>query len=593
MSVSVCILFIQETTPQPTTQPVPSPTPNIYLPIPPLTPNTPRLIPPLTPSTPSPISPPTSAIIFPIPGTPQPKLPLTRSKAVESIKEQLPKVKPSNELFDDDWIHLIDSGGQPQFLDVLPLLYRSESLHIVVTRLDIGLDDKPEFRYTVKGENIAPPGYLRLSNREIIERACQIAEAQATTRNFVPKVMIVGTRKDKLGINGEAILKEINKELTKLHQKYNRVLIRKSTDEVIFAMNAMARDGEKRQQYTEELQECILKAAEETGNKIDVPLKWLAFHLDIEKIGGIVQKSECYKTGEMFGMERSDVEKALMYFDKVGLLLYHPDDLPDLVFTKMGPLIGRLSKLITASFIIPGRCVTAGYDRLREKGLFNESFLRTVFEDLSSSEEEFHDDDFLKLMECLKIAVHVDNEYFLPSALPLNPPVDVSPFPMSCVPLVYSWDKQILPHGFFFTFVVELLRQQEGGNKLYFELRDGVTQCRDVIQVTAKKIPGFMKLVNRKRWIEICYSCTNTKYCSKLQEITSDRIQRVVKRFEHTCIKLPEIGFRCRLCDTDDHYCILSEDQTMVQCHQNNGPVTPDMSCWIDSTGLLIRLVVK
>ena len=181
-------------------------------------------------------------------------------------------------------MHLTDSGGQPQFLDVLPLLYRNESLHIVVTRLDEGLDDKPEFRYIVKGTNVASPGNLRLSNREFIERACQIAEAQAMSGKFVPKVMVIGTHKDKLGIDGEARLKEINKELTKLHQKYNRVLIRKSKEEVIFAMNAMAPVGEELQQYTEELQACILKAAGETGYEIDVPLKWLAFHLDLDKI---------------------------------------------------------------------------------------------------------------------------------------------------------------------------------------------------------------------------------------------------------------------------------------------------------------------
>ena len=39
----------------------------------------------------------------------------SNSEAVKSIKEQLPKVKPSTELFDVDWIHLLDSGGQPQF----------------------------------------------------------------------------------------------------------------------------------------------------------------------------------------------------------------------------------------------------------------------------------------------------------------------------------------------------------------------------------------------------------------------------------------------------------------------------------------------
>ena len=41
---------------------------------------------------------------------------------------------------------------------------------------------------------------------------------------------------------------------------------------------------------------------------------------------------------------------------------------------------------------------------------------------------------------------------------------------MNCVPFLYSWDEQILPHSFFLTFIVELLRRQEGGDMLYFEL---------------------------------------------------------------------------------------------------------------------------
>ena len=558
----------------------------------------------------------------------------SNSETLKSIREQLAEqVEPSSELFDVDWMYLTDSGGQPQFLDVLPLLYRNESLHIVVTRLDEGLDDKPKIRFYSKGEDVYTlPDRLTLTNREFIERACQIAEAQATSRKFVPKVMVVGTHKDKLGINGEARLKEINKELTKVHQKYKDVLICKSEDEVIFAVNAMAAVGKERQQYTEELQDCILKAVEKTGEVIDVPLKWLAFHLDLDKKGGIVRKSECYKTGEILGMGRRDVDEALKYFDKVGLLLYYPDDVPDLVFTRMDSLIDRLSRLITASFITPGSSVTAPYDRLREKGLFNKSLLPTILKYLEKSDDEFHnrlgpkrlfsksfvdtqfentfvqmsvnvvsylrpvfdeltkeftgfsDKDFLKILECLKISVHVgDDDYFLPSVLSLEPPVDDFPFPMNCVPLVYSWDEQILPHGFFLTFVVELLQRRESGDDLYFELRKRVIQCRDVIQVSVSKnkIPGFLKLVDRKRWIEICYSCSCTNYCSQLQEITSDVVERVVKRFEHTGIKSPEIGFRCRLCDTDDHYCVLSKDLRMVQCHQNNGPVTPDMSCWI------------
>ena len=547
----------------------------------------------------------------------------SNSEAVKSIKEQLPKVKPSTELFDVDWIHLLDSGGQPQFLDVLPLLFRNESLHIVVIRLTEGLDDKPKVRFYDKGEDVYTlPDHLTLSNREIIERACQMAEAQATSGKSVPKVMVVGTHKDKLGINSEPKLKEINKELTKVHQKYSRVLIRKSSDEVIFSVNAMSPDGEERQQYTEELQKCILEAVKETGDVIDVhvPLKWLAFHLDLDKTGGIVRKSECYWRGEILGMGRSEVENALKFFDKVSLLLYHPDEVPDLIFTKMYPLISRLSRLIKASFITPGSCVTAPYDRLRQKGLFNKSFLPTMFEDLYESAEEFSDDDFLKLLECRKIAVHIgDGDYFLPSALSLEPPSNDPSFKSSCVPLAFTWGGRILPHGFFLTLVVDLLRQQEGEDNLHFELRKDVTQCRHEIQliVAKRRIPGVVKIVDRKRWVEVCYS-DDVRYCCQLRVVVDNAIIKVREVFKHACLEAPTIGFRCPICeskkidhvtryerfvnwfkstqlsDTDDHYCILSFDQQTVSCSRDESKsktVSPDMTCWIHSEGEDQRII--
>ena len=221
-------------------------------------------------------------------------------------------------------------------------------------------------------------------------------------------------------------------------------------------------------------------------------------------------------------MGRSEVENALKFFDKVSLL-YHPDDVPDLVFTKMYPLVNRLSRLVRASFISPGSSPTRESDRLRQKGLFNKSFLSTVFRDLYTSEEELSDNDFLKLLESLKIAVHIgEDEYFLPSGLSLEPPSNDTPFPMSCVPLVFTWDERILPHGFFLTFVVEVF-QKKRGKSFNFELRKDINQCRDVIQVTVADskidIPGFVKLVDKKRWIEICYSCSTTRYCSDLPDI--------------------------------------------------------------------------
>ena len=119
-----------------------------------------------------------------------------------------------------------------------------------------------------------------------------------------------------------------------------------------------------------------------------------------------------------------------------------------------------------------------------------------------------------------------------------------------------------------------------------FDLQEDIAQCREVIQVSAPDskidIPGFVKLVDRKRWIEIFYSCSTTRYCSDLREIISNAIDRVVKSFKHTGIESPRIGFRCRFCPSNDHYCVLSCDKRMVQCNHSNGPVSPDMMCWIE-----------
>ena len=69
---------------------------------------------------------------------------------------------------------------------------------------------------------------------------CQSAEAvvQATVRNFVPWVLVVGTYLDK--VSNDWVL-EINEELMKMSTTaYRNVLIHKFFNEVVFVMNAVA-----------------------------------------------------------------------------------------------------------------------------------------------------------------------------------------------------------------------------------------------------------------------------------------------------------------------------------------------------------------
>ena len=508
----------------------------------------------------------------------------------------------SGRVFDCRWVHHIDSGGQPQYLDTFPMMHRSPAHFVVVMNVTKGLDERPKVRFYNQGKDeYQLPDRLVLTNREMIIRMCQIAQriAQDTGGKFVPRVFVVGTHKDKLfPIFGRRHLKAVNSELLRIHEKYSDVLVcRVPGEQVMFAINAMA-EGKERQQYTEELQESILAATKNTGEPVKVPFNWLMFHLELDKGDGVIRMSECHSLGDKMGMNEEKVKIALEFLTNVALVLYYPDDVPDLVLTNMDPFTSRLSRLIKASFLSPDKGLTKESEKLRNKGVFKRTFLKRVFADLEES--LLSEEEFLKLLVSLRIAVNIgeavdigEKEYFLPSALSLEPPPKRSCFKSKSIPLSLSWGELILPHGLFPTVCVELLAGREGG--YVFELRRDIDQRREEIQFSEEKgmIPGVVKLRDRQKWIEVSYSGDNS-YCPTVNSIVDGATQRAIERLRHMGIGSPTIGCVCPYCIAKDHYCYLSEDSRFVTCSINKSktrPMTEDILCWFEGNCLFIVCV--
>ena len=498
------------------------------------------------------------------------------SAILSTIRDTMKKAKPSSDLFKYIWHHIIDSGGQPHFQDLFPFLYNnSSSFQLLVMRLTDELDEKSKMCFTVEGENALKNGQrLQLTNRQYIEKMCQIAASS----NPPSRVMIVGTHKDKLGDNADDKIRELNQALEDIRKKYGDVLICKNDDQTVFDINTMA-TGQERKEYTAELQKMIEEVSDKLATSTLVPLQWLAFQLDISNDSGVVKVDDCYKSGRAVGMEVAGIKSALVYFNKSALLLYYPNDIPDLVFTKVDPLVNKLSALVKASFSTPKPILRRNCEKLRNTGVFHRDFLNDVLEGTSTA---LSNEVFLKLLLCLRIADYIgNNEYFLPSALSLEIPS--KQFVYSCVPVGFTWNNCLLHHGFFFTVAIELLGT---ASDYIFQLSTTQYQCRQEIVFHEKshKIPGIVKLIDRITWIQVSTN-SPVKHCPVIFKSVEKAVHKAIARFKRTItLDSPSVVSLCPLHPNSDHYCILSSDNENYTCLEDDSiveSVTPDMLCWM------------
>ena len=325
-----------------------------------------------------------TGIVQPVSSETSPAKKHPTSQPLSDVLRAIAKLKKdgkfSSNLFDIAWFHIVDSGGQPQFTDVLPLMFPKVLLHLVVIRLDEKLDDKPKVRFLVAGENkYKLPENLALSNLQMIERTCELAEAtRISNENKVrPWVMVIATHLDR-NCSKES-LEEKNHRLRELLSRYKHVLISKSNNEVIFAMNAMAPKGQERDEYTRLLQKHVLNVPKVHE---DVPVRWMLFHLELSRCSdeGVVEKSVCLEVGDRIQMHKDDAMNAVKYFDSVALHMYLPNKLPDLIFTNFDPFVSRLSLVLAGSFTMPRfGPISEDREKLRTTGILRKEFVAELF----------------------------------------------------------------------------------------------------------------------------------------------------------------------------------------------------------------------
>ena len=401
--------------------------------------------------------------------TPQPEDLNNVSKKI--VKALAKERKGLQKLHEATWIHLLDSGGQPQFSDLLRMFVRGNSIYIIVMKVIESLHEKPTFVYSIDGEPLNTPKEMTTTNLQIIESF--VRSVAATTRDQLgdksqPAFAIVVTHCDqsrlRRRLGWEETIKEKNEKLLSYLSEFLDLFVfyNHDSNKLIFPVDNLCRLSRKK--ISAEIRHRLLSTRSDISFSVEVPVRWYVFDLNMKEEAskethGMISLQSCYTIGSKIGMDNSEVDRCLIYLDSMRLCIYYRHLLPHVVFTDPQFLVESLSNIVRVSFVkdlclILPKGVSLSVDvvqSLKIDGIFDRSLLSSL--GLKFFPNLFSESDLLLLLQHFRVisiikAASEIPRYFIPILLPTErlPEEQKLKFRQKIDPLLVTFGSNIVLH---------------------------------------------------------------------------------------------------------------------------------------------------
>ena len=475
------------------------------------------------------------------------------------------------ELIDEPWIlYITDTGGQPEFQELLPILVSGPSLFFLTFRLDMELNKRYQVEYIdSEGKSIIP----YQSHLTVQEMLLQSLATIASTSIFRivgderitinPNVFLVGTHRDLVSAEHLQQVDSVLQALVRGTEAFREGMIQfASESHLILAVNNLSEKEEDVQQ--------IRAAVERMGRQGDnyrvrTPFSWLAFSNIMQQMKSpILNYERCYSVAQQCGIKtRIEMNDALRFLhENVGVIRYYHDipELREFVIKDAQYVFDMITNLIVATFTFD-RAAPALREQFAKKGIFP----LDVFEKLARSTEFLPPSKLVALLQHLNIVAllkknGVSSHYFIPCVLAHSEDssTGTSAACSGVPPLLISFESGYCPKGLFGALVVYLLQ-----NKMKSELEWGLEQdeiFRNQICFSVGPFDSFqLKVLPTFLSIELCASSgvstrrlSLASVCSEVQRCISSGIDKVSKTLHCSRKAAHSFGFFCpELVDTD------------------------------------------
>ena len=346
------------------------------------------------------------------------------SEVAENLVVPISNTLDAEPLQEMSWVYFIDSGGQPQFHQLLPAFLHNTDLNIFVLRLCDKLSDCPTIEYYNQEGKCVSSTVSSLSTKKILQ--CCAQTTQTIDKKGESRLFVVGTHRD-LPNHCNENLQQKNERLIQLFGSSMKKYIVKCNDkkgEVLYPLNTKY-PVEADHEIIAKLRKDILFIAKKS-KPTNIPIRWLIFHQEVQALSNknkvdIVSFEQCNIIAERLHMHTGDTRDALLFFSDLNVILYYPDILPEMVFANSQTLLNIVTHII--SYVVYGQECTPRDDpvvtRAHSEGIISVQIFEWMRVDLKQHyiPPMLNSEELMKLLQHVHVVCKHNEDYFMPSLL--------------------------------------------------------------------------------------------------------------------------------------------------------------------------------
>ena len=356
--------------------------------------------------------------------------------------------------------YLTDTGGQPEFQELLTALTAGPSVFFLVFKLPDGLNQKYTVQYVRRGSEKSKPYTSSFTVKEmLLQSLASIACTSSYTNQgsgraepIKPKVVLVGTHKDLVSEEQiQAVQRELKEMLQDTDYYRQNVVEFASMDEPAVTVDNLHPEG----QDIQKVRNIIQRIANDPAFQIAVPYPSLILSLILRRMTDpVITYEQCQSIAAQCGItSRKRLNKALKFLHtRLGVVRYFKKipELREIVIRDPQILFDKISNLISNTFTFD-RVQPSTIEMFQQKGIFS---LQEITRLTAGSNDLLTTQKLLTLLEHLHIIAPIQDdsgrvvEYFMPCVLSHATPTSTdAAVDRSIPPLLITFQCGYCPKG--------------------------------------------------------------------------------------------------------------------------------------------------